>query len=195
MNCGYCHNAHIIGRDAPLIEEEEVLAYLDKRKGLLGAVVVSGGEPTLQPNLPLFLRLVKGMEYLIKLDTNGTKPDVLRALAQQNLLNYVAMDLKAPECRYDEITGVKNDMQAIKRSIFYLRNGSVPHEFRTTFAPQLTKEDILSAVELIEGTDRFYLQQYRTRDERDERPHPPTYVQETAQAVREKIGVCQVRGL
>jgi len=195
MNCSYCHNAHIIGRDAPLMEEEEVLEYLHKRCGLLGAVVVSGGEPTLQPTLPLFLRLVREMGFLVKLDTNGTKPEVIKSLMQQNLLDYVAMDLKASERKYDEITRGKNDMQAIRKSIFYLRNGSVAHEFRTTFAPELTREDILAAVELIEGTDRFFLQQYRKPSDHDAPPHPPTYVKETAKAVREKIGVCVIRGL
>ena len=195
MNCSYCHNVHIIGRDAQLLDEDAVFAFLQKRSGLLGAVVVSGGEPALQPNLALFLERVKGLNYLVKLDTNGTKPEVLKSLMQQNLLDYVAMDIKASEEKYDEITRVKNDMQAIKKTIFYLRNGNIAHEFRTTFAPELSKEDILKAVELVNGADRFYLQQYRKRDEKDAQPHPAAYVKETAEAVREKIGVCETRGL
>ncbi len=195
FNCTYCHNYHILGRDAQLIEEMEVLDVLEKRRGLIEAVVISGGEPTLQQNLEQFIRMIKDMGYLVKLDTNGTKPEVIKKLIGEKLIDYVAMDIKAPEGKYDAVTQVSCDMQAIRRSIFYLRNLGIAHEFRTTFAPELNKEDILELADLISGTEQYYLQQYRKRKDDDPEPHLPSYVQETAEAVRQRIGVCTVRGL
>ncbi len=195
MNCSYCHNEQILRGDVPLISEDEVMDYLEKRAGLLKAVTVSGGEPTLQQNLIPFIETVKTLGYAVKLDTNGSKPDVLRELLQKKLLDYVAMDIKASPERYDEVTRVKNDLDAIRRSITLLRNSSVEHEFRTTFAPELTTEDVVKAAELVKGTERFYLQQYRPRHEGDPDAHVPSYVRETAAAVETAIGVCTVRGL
>lgn len=195
FNCTYCHNFHILTADTILMDEQDVLGYLEKRKDVLQAVVISGGEPTLQQNLFDFARLVKSMGYLVKLDTNGTKPDVVKNLISHGLLDYVAMDIKAPEGKYNAITQASCDIAAVKRTIFYLRNLQIDHEFRTTFAPELTKEDILELADMIAGTDRYYLQQYRKRNPRDTEPHPPSYVIETAQAVKERIGVCTVRGL
>ena len=195
MNCSYCHNEHILGKGTELMDEGYVLDFLERRKGLLTALTVSGGEPTLQPGLIPFIETAREMGYRIKLDTNGSKPEVLKALINKGLLEYVAMDIKGPEDKYDAVTRVKNDMQAIKRTIFYLRNSDIAHEFRTTFAAELTKEDILGAAELIQGAKRYYLQQYRKRKPEDPEPHLPSYVRETAEAVREKIGVCEVRGI
>lgn len=195
MNCTYCHNYHILGKDATLMDEEAVFAFLEKRRGVLEAVTVSGGEPTLQPNLKTFLKAVKEMGFLLKLDTNGSKPDVLCELFSEHLIDYVAMDLKTSEAKYAEVTRSNVKVADVKQSILLLKNYSVPHEFRTTFAPEMTKEDVLDAVDLIAGCETYYLQQYRKRFADDPEPHKPTYVQETAEAVREKLGTCIVRGL
>lgn len=195
MNCGYCHNKQILSKSTLLLSQEFVLDFLQQRAGLIPAVVISGGEPTLQPDLPRFLQTVRDMGYQTKLDTNGLKPDTLHALLKGGLLDYVAMDIKAPLQKYDAITRVRCDTAALVKSIFYLRNSGVPNEFRTTFAPQLSKEDIVEAAHLIAGTEKFYLQQYRPRNEGDPPPHPPAYVRETAQAVRDTGMVCEVRGL
>ena len=195
MRCWYCHNEHILGDGTALLDEASVLSYLEKRRGCLQAVVVSGGEPTLQSGLKLFLERVKEMGFLAKLDTNGLKPDRVRELLQAGLLDYVAMDIKAGPEKYSTVTQVACDMEKIRKSIFYIRNSGIAHEFRTTFAPDLTKADILSAVELICGTKAYYLQQYRKRKPTDPDPHKIAYVRETAEAVREKIGVCEIRGL
>ncbi len=195
MDCVYCHNAHIIRRDAPLMAEEPVLEYLEKRAGLLGAVVISGGEPTLQQNLEAFILRVRTFGYLIKLDTNGTKPQVLLSLLNKNLLDYIAMDVKAPAEKYDEITRSHVDMDAIRRSITLIRNSGVAHEFRLTFAPELTPGDALETARMVKGCDRFYLQQYRPRNEQDLPAHAPAEVLRTGEAIAREISNCTVRGL
>ena len=195
MNCVYCHNVHIIGREAPLIPEEPVLEYLEKRAGLLSAVTISGGEPTLQQNLEAFILRVKTFDYQVKLDTNGTKPQVLLSLLGKNLLDYVAMDVKAPVYKYDEITGGTADIDSIRKSITVIRNSGIPHEFRLTFAPQLNLEDAVETARMVKGCDRFYLQQYRPRNEQDPRAHSPADVLRAGEAIAREIGNCTVRGL
>jgi len=195
MNCTYCHNEQILHGGIELVDEAEVMAYLEKRAGTLTALTVSGGEPTLQQDLIPFIERAKALGYRIKLDTNGMKPNVLQELLLRNLVDYVAMDIKASEEKYDAVTRVKCDMNAIKRSIYLLTNSDVPHEFRTTFAPELTTADIVGAAMLVKGTEKFYLQQYRPRKDEDLPAHVPSYVQKTADAVKEAIGVCEIRGL
>lgn len=195
LDCIYCHNAHILGREAPLIAEEPVLEYLEKRAGLLSAVVISGGEPTLQQNLEAFIERVRTFGYLVKLDTNGTKPQVLLSLLNKNMLDYVAMDVKAPANKYSEITRAEVDMDAIRRSIAIIRNSGIAHEFRLTLAPQLTTEDALETARMVKGCDRFYLQQYRPRNDADPRAHAPAEVLKTGEAIARDIGNCTVRGL
>ena len=195
FNCIYCHNAHILKKDTPLIEEEAVLAFLEKRAGTLGAVVVSGGEPTLQQNLEPFVLRVREMGYRVKLDTNGTKPNVIQSILSKNLLDYVAMDVKAPLEKYGEIAQTAVDTDALQKSIALLRNSAIPHEYRLTFAPQLTAEDAVNAALLVKGCKRFYLQQYRPRNETDPKAHAPDYVRDAAAGIRCAIGICTLRGL
>lgn len=195
FDCVYCHNAYILGRTAPLMDEAPVLDYLEKRAGLLGAVVISGGEPTLQQNLEAFILRVRELGYLTKLDTNGSKPAVLQQLIAKGLVDYIAMDIKAPLEQYDEIARTHVDTDAIRRSIAILRNSAIQHEFRLTFAPQLTPQDALEASKLVKGCERFYLQQYRPRNAEDPAAHAPQTVLETAWRITQEIGVCTVRGL
>lgn len=195
FNCTYCHNEHILRPDTPLLDEEAVFAFLEKRAGLLHALVVSGGEPTLQQNLEAFLFRARALGYKSKLDTNGSKPQVLQTLIAKGLIDYVAMDIKAPLERYDSITRSPVDTTAIQRSITILRNSGVLHEFRLTFAPQLKAEDALAAARLVKGCERFFLQQYRPRYEGDAAAHSPGEVREAAERIRAEIGVCVVRGI
>jgi len=168
---------------------------LEKRAGLLSAVVISGGEPTLQQNLEAFILRVKTLGYKVKLDTNGTKPQVLLTLLGKNLLDYIAMDVKAPADKYDDIACANVDMDSIRRSITVIRNSGIPHEFRMTYAPQLSQEDALEAARMVSGCDRFYLQQYRPRNEQDPLAHAPTDVLKAGEAIAREIGNCTVRGL
>lgn len=195
FNCSYCHNAHILNKDAELIDEEGVWSYLEKRAGTLKALVISGGEPTLQQNLSAFIRRARELGYLVKLDTNGAKPQALKELLRDNLLDYIAMDVKAPLEKYEAITRVPVDLDAIRTSIALIRNSGIAHEFRTTFCPELTPEDVAAASLLVRGTEKYFLQQYRIRDDADPAPHAPSVVREAAELVRAAGTPCTVRGL
>lgn len=195
FDCGYCHNAQILTADTPLLLESYVWEHLERRAGTLKALVISGGEPTLQQQLGAFIRRAKGLGYLIKLDTNGSRPQTLRELLRARLIDYIAMDIKAPIERYEEITCTKVDADAIRTSITLVRNAGLPHEFRTTFCPQLSIEDVVAASLLVKGTAHYYLQQYRIPREGAMPPHPPSVVLEAAKAVQKSGTACTVRGL
>ncbi len=174
LNCFYCHNRALVEGSADLvtIPPSKVLGYLRKRRGLLDAVVITGGEPTLQSGLADFIREVRCMDYRVKLDTSGTHPAVLTSLMSAGLLDYVAMDIKAPPEKYDSICGVAVDLNAIDQSIDLLMGGSIDYEFRTTVVPQLTKADILAIGRRIRGARLYILQQYR-RPECFAQPYDP----------------------
>jgi len=132
FRCPYCHNPELVDpeRYGPLLNEGEVLAFLEKRRGKLDAVTLTGGEPTLQPDLVGFLRKVREMGYRIKLDTNGSQPEVLAALIREKLVDYLAMDIKGPREKYARIARVEVDLAAIGRSVELItesRNGSRMH--------------------------------------------------------------------
>ena len=161
MNCWYCHNREIINESEGAYDEEQVLEFLKKRAGFLDAVVVSGGEATLQPDLVEFIKKVKAMGYLVTLDTNGTNPEVLTNLINEKLVDYVAMDIKAPFEKYNLVTPIKPEMlENVKRSVEILKSANIAHEFRTTFAPNLTKEDIINLLREISPVKNYSLQMY-----------------------------------
>ena len=137
MNCFYCHNRSVFELNAPLISEEQVWQFLRKRAGLLDGVVVSGGEPTLQTDLIQFIEKLKGLGYLVKLDTNGTAPEVLAKLFERRLLDYVAVDYKAPFERYKEICR-NDDVASLLRVFEMLKECNVAWEVRTTMIPHIT---------------------------------------------------------
>lgn len=165
MNCGYCHNRCLIGYEQNGgLSSEDVFAFLGRRRGLLDAVVISGGEPTLQRDLARFIRRVKDMGFLIKLDTNGTNPDLLESLIEQGMLDYVAMDIKAPFCKYRQVCCSPVNTERLERSIEILQRGGVEYEFRTTYTPQLDQEDLLDIAASIKGAKKYVVQQYREVD-------------------------------
>jgi len=146
-----------------LIPEEDFFLFLKERVGKLEGLVISGGEPTLQPDLKEFIIKVKKLGYKIKLDTNGTNPEKVSDLIKNNLLDYIAMDLKAPLEKYEAVIGVKTDINKIKESIDLLINGNVPYEFRSTLVPGLVNEDdILEMSKDIEGANLWYLQKFKS---------------------------------
>lgn len=171
FRCPYCHNPELVDPDryGPLLPEKEVLSFLDKRRGRLEAVTVTGGEPTLQKGLGRFLAAVKEMGYLVKLDTNGSDPEALSALIEERRIDYIAMDVKGPLERYDGIASVKVDGSRIDQSIGLIIDSGIEHEFRTTVVrSQLALEDFLPIAERIRRGRLYVLQPFvgkRTLDD------------------------------
>ncbi len=161
--CPFCHNAPLVNRleEAASFSEEEILAFLQKRQGVLEGVCITGGEPLLQPGLPDFIRRVKAMGYKVKLDTNGSFPQRLRNLVQEGLLDYVAMDIKNAKEKYALTAGVEVDLAAIEESIDFLLTGSVPYEFRTTVTRELhTVSDLKAIADRIAGAEKYFIQNF-----------------------------------
>ena len=162
FRCPFCYNKSLVIGKKELFSDEEVLSFLDKRKGLLEGLVISGGEPLMQKDIVEFSTKVKKLGYLIKIDTNGMCPEKLKELIHKRLVDYVAMDIKAPKKKYNKLSGVKTDMKKIKESIQIIQNSAPDYEFKTTFVPDLlTKNDIVEIAKDIEGSKRFYLQQFK----------------------------------
>lgn len=163
FRCPYCHNADLVLNPSsqPVISEEEILSHLRKRKGITQGVCITGGEPTLQKDLKDFIKKLKELDLKVKLDSNGYKPEVLKDLVKDNLLDYIAMDVKAPLDEYDVIAGVKLDTSKLKESIDFLIAGDLPFEFRTTVIKDFhTRESFEKISELIKGAKNYYLQGY-----------------------------------
>ncbi len=166
FRCPFCHNGLTVLEAEDEILFDAALDYLKSRKGLLDAVVFTGGEPTLEPHLKEHIQRVKELGFLIKLDTNGTNPNILKDLIDSHLLDYVAMDIKNSEEKYPLTVGVKNvDMDKIKESISILKNSEIPYEFRTTLVNEFHQlEDMEGLGELIKGSPILYLQKFVERD-------------------------------
>ena len=163
--CPFCHNSPLI-KEQPFLDLNEILAYLEKRKKMLDAVVISGGEPTLHKNLPDILKVLKELGYVIKLDTNGTNPKMLKELIEDKLIDYVAMDIKGSLNNYYLITGVNNPLlDNIKESINILKKSNIDFEFRTTLVKEYHTLEIINEMkELLKGTKKLYLQKFILRD-------------------------------
>lgn len=161
FRCRYCHNPelvypHLLQESMP---KEDVLSFLRKRKGTLEGVVITGGEPTMHLGLMDFMAEIKALGYKIKLDTNGTKPEVLQEAIERQLVDFVAMDLKAPLEKYSLITGVEFDPKIIQRSMDMIVASGLPYEFRTTYDKEvLTEEDIQALSNSVQGKN------YRVQD-------------------------------
>lgn len=167
MRCPFCHNYELVdGSAPPIMEEEELFAFLEKRRGLLDGVAFTGGEPCLQKNLPDLMKRVKQMGYSIKLDTNGNHPDMLRRMMEEGLLDYVAMDIKNSPDKYALTAGLRQiDMGPIRESVKMLMEGPVNYEFRTTCVAQFhEEEDFVKIGEWLEGAKAYFLQSFTDRD-------------------------------
>ena len=142
FRCPYCHNSELFdGTAEPVMDDEKLLAFLQKRKGILDGVCITGGEPTLQPGLEDLLRRIKELGYPVKLDTNGYRPEVLKKLVDEGLVDYVAMDIKNGPDAYGETVGLsKMELSRIEESIRFLTGGAVDYEFRTTVVKELHNE-------------------------------------------------------
>ena len=166
MRCPFCHNASLVVRanDQKPYDNGELLEFLKKRYGLLDGVAITGGEPTLWPGLYDFIAEVKKIGYEVKLDTNGTRPDVLKKIVNDGLVDYVAMDIKNCREKYGMTVGFDEgyDLSPIDESISFLMSGKVDFEFRTTVTREYhTAEDIVKIGEWIRGDEKYFLQQFK----------------------------------
>lgn len=164
LRCPFCHNALLVTEldSSATIPEEEILAFLKKRQGLLDGIAITGGEPLLQPDMPAFIQKVKDLGFLVKLDTNGCYPEVLKQLVEDKLVDYVAVDIKNSIAKYPETVGVPDfDITPVLETVSYLKTDPVEYEFRTTIVKEFhTEEDIRSIADWIAGNEPYFLQSF-----------------------------------
>lgn len=165
FRCPFCYSGELVLPEKIVKQEEipasEIFAFLEERQGLLEGCVICGGEPTVHQDLPEFITKIKKLGYAVKLDTNGSNPEMLAELISGKLLDYVAMDIKASQEKYSFYSGDKADLQNIKESIAQLKQSNVPFEFRTTVAPGLTREDIAAIAEWVGDSETdYFLQEF-----------------------------------
>ncbi len=165
FRCPFCQNGGLVlnPEAEPVIPVEDVLKVLKKRQGILDGVCITGGEPTLHSDLPEFVAKIKKLGYEVKLDTNGSRPQMIKYLVEQNLIDYVAMDIKNAPSRYGETVGVSHlNFPYIEESVKFLMSGAVDYEFRTTVAKELhTEKEFKQIGEWIAGCKRYFLQSYQ----------------------------------
>lgn len=161
FKCPYCQNSGLIGHEnEELIPEEEIFEYLKKRKGVLDGVVVSGGEPTVQKDLAIFIKKIKDMGFLVKLDTNGSNPSLLKKLIDEHLVDYIAMDIKNILTLYKEVAGVSPSVSKLEESIDLIKNSGIDHEFRTTIIKNIHDINKIKKIcEYVDG-DTLFLQNF-----------------------------------
>lgn len=202
FNCPFCYNKGLVDGNVDEIPEDEIFSFLEKRKKVIDGLVITGGEPFLQKDLKDFCKKVKKLGYKIKIDTNGTFPDKLKDLIDEKLVDYIAMDIKAPKEKYDKLTDVKTDVKKIEKSIDILKNSGIDYEFKTTFAPELlTNDDIKDIAKWIQGSKKFYIQQFKndvplvsTLLENVE-PYSKEDIIKTFEEIKPFFNKCDVRGI
>ncbi len=202
FRCPFCYNTELVKETANEIPINELLKFLNSRKGLLEAVVITGGEPLLQKDIQDFLIKIKKLGFLVKVDTNGMYPKRLENLIDHQLIDYVAMDIKAPPEKYALLSGCKVDIKKIEQSIKIIKDKAVDYEFRTTIIPKfLTKNDIQKIAEWLKNAKRYFLQQYKhnvpqlNMNNTDKSPYESTYLKEIRDSVAPFFQTCVIRGL
>lgn len=203
FRCPNCHNADLVlhCNQLPDLAEDEIWAFLEQRRGLLDGVVLSGGEPTLQPDLLAFIARLHGLGFLVKLDTNGYLPDLLEEAIADRAVDYVAMDVKASLPKYAEAAGVEIDTTRIARSVALLLGSEIEYEFRTTVVPGLLDEDdIVRIGQRIAGARAYYLQQFVPRNTLDpamldRQPYTASRIRAMAELAQPSVESVGVRGI
>ena len=201
FRCPFCHNFELVDGTAPAImDDEELFAFLSKRKGLLDGVAVTGGEPCIHKDLPDLLRRVREMGFQTKVDTNGNHPKMLCRLLEEGLVDYVAMDIKNCPEKYAMTAGLERlDLSNIRESIALLENSSVPHEFRTTIVKEFhDTADFRGIGELIRGAKQYYLQSFTDRDSvpyGNLHSHAPENIRKFAQIMSDYVECVTIRGV
>ena len=167
FRCPFCHNMDLVlGEVEPALSTEDFFAFLEKRKGILDGVCITGGEPTLPKDLPDFIRGIRDKGYLVKLDTNGYRPKALEELLRENLLDYVAMDIKSSVENYPRVTGMADlDVTGIQESVSLLKSAGIPYEFRTTVVKGLHRIDEFDEIgRWLQGAEAYFLQAFRENE-------------------------------
>ena len=159
LNCWYCHNRQILKEGTGSVELNEVYAFLEKRRGFIDAVTMSGGEALLNRELPEVIQHVRDMGFLVKLDTNGCHPEKLKELVSAGMIDYVAMDIKAPPGKYHLVTPNAPE-STIFETAESVMSFSIPYEFRTTYMPLLSEDDIVEIAKTVKGAHAYFVQQY-----------------------------------
>ena len=161
FRCPFCQNSSLLSKRSGLLDNDEVFTYIEKRKDILDGVVISGGEPTLQCNLILFIKKIKKLGLNVKLDTNGYQYDVLKYLIENKLIDYIAMDIKDDLSYYEKITGVnKIDVNIQMNSVELIKNSGIKHEFRTTIVKEFHDDKKISNICNLVGSSNYFLQNY-----------------------------------
>lgn len=165
FRCPFCHNSDLVFNpsSSDLIPEEEILNFLKKRKNVLSGICITGGEPTLQADLPEFIKKVRLLGYKIKLDTNGYLPDIISDLLEQNLLDYIAMDIKAGLSNYSNVCGIAGlNIEGIKKSISIIETSNIEYEFRTTAVKELhTHRDFYEISQILSPESSYFIQSFK----------------------------------
>lgn len=166
FRCPYCHNPELVLpaliNKQPKISEKEIIDFLKERRGFLEGLCITGGEPMMQADLPDFIQKVKDLGFLVKLDTNGSFPDILETLINNKLVDWIAMDIKAPPTKYNFFTQGQIAVEIIEKSIQIIKESKINYEFRTTLAPEILEEkDILAIADWIKPARRYYLQRFK----------------------------------
>lgn len=203
FRCPYCHNADLVLRpeSLPTLPLDYFVSYLDSRQGWLEAICLSGGEPLLHDDAEVLCRVIKDRHLLVKVDTNGSFPERLEELIDKELIDCVAMDIKAPLRRYAEVVRAEVREEAIRRTIEVLERARVAHVFRTTVVPGLVgEEDLVEIATLLEGAPTFQVQQFSTKNPIDRRylqvkPYPAEEIQRMADRIRPYFGEVRVEGI
>ncbi len=214
FRCHFCYNPLLVWPQSSAsgkennekepfsLTEKDLFLFFKSRQKKLDAIVISGGEPTLHLDLPQFIKKIKALNFLVKLDTNGTNPIMLKSLIDQKLIDYVAMDIKAPWEKYELVTGVKIDLQNIKNSAKLLIEGRIPYEFRTTLVPKYhTVQDIVVMAKMILKARAWYLQKFISDtnlvnpDLKDEASFSDLEMKNFVQMASQYVKKCEARGL
>jgi len=203
FRCPFCYSSELVLpekiKNQPKISEADFFNFLRERKELLEGIVICGGEPTIHKDLPQFCKKIKKLDYLLKLDTNGSSPEMLKKLIDEKLLDCIAMDIKAPREKYELYSGTKTDLSKIEDSINFLRQGRVNYEFRTTVAPGLKKKDIEKIADWIKPAKRYFLQEFNRQKEviKPDILNLPILereqIKDIIKEIKPKFEVCQLR--
>lgn len=202
FRCPFCYSGELVLpekiKKQPRISEKDFFDFLEERKGLLEGVVICGGEPTIHRELPEFIRKIKDLGYLVKLDTNGSNPEMLKRLIDKKLIDYAAMDIKQAQ-KYEAAAGVKVDLNKIKKSVELIKNSGVDYEFRTTVVPTVhAKEDIIEIAKWIGPAKKYYLQNFRAEKTIDPnfekiKPYSKDFLISIQKETSPYFEICEVR--